>query len=398
MKILIFYEQFSWGGVDKHLEELLNDFIKKKIQIILITNRNNQGFNILKKKIKHKNIKFINFNSYSYSYIHDFLIKKKLEFILYFIAPFQPLILLFTIIRFFKLLKKFKNVKNIFSINGAYPASWANISIIYAAKLLNFKKRVMLVHHEASKPRLVLKLYNWLIDKLLSRCLTDLVCVSKATLSSIKKKRNLNFRLFKSKIIYNDLKIFQKNLSKKLFFNYKKKNFLFGILGRADNYKGHEDVLFAINKMDKFYKKKFKLLIIGENRSKVINNLKNISLNLKISENIIFTGYIKEPSQTIVYNLDAVIMATRDFEGFGYTALEAIKLGKPLITTNVGAIKEFVNPKYVEIINPKNPNQIYFSMKKILNDPNFFKKRAMNYKKLKNDKFLMGENFKKLFI
>ena len=62
---------------------------------------------------------------------------------------------------------------------------------------------------------------------------------------------------------------------------------------------------------------------------------------------------MKEPSQTIVYNLDAVIMATRDFEGFGYTALEAIKLGKPLITTNVGAIKEFVNPKYVEIINPK---------------------------------------------
>ena len=114
-------------------------------------------------------------------------------------------------------------------------------------------------------------------------------------------------------------------------------------MGRADNYKGHKDVLFAINKMDKFYKKKFKLLIIGENRSKVINNLKNISLNLKISENIIFTGYMKEPSQTIVYNLDAVIMATRDFEGFGYTALEAIKLGKPLITTNVGAIKEFVN-------------------------------------------------------
>ena len=31
MKILIFYEQFSWGGVDKHLEELINDFIKKKI-------------------------------------------------------------------------------------------------------------------------------------------------------------------------------------------------------------------------------------------------------------------------------------------------------------------------------------------------------------------------------
>ena len=123
MKILIFYEQFSWGGVDKHLEELLNDFIKKKIQIILITNKNNQGFNILKKKkIKHKNIKFINFNSYSYSYIHDFLIKKKLEFILYFIAPFQPLILLFTIIRFFKLLKKFKNIKNIFFNKWSIPS------------------------------------------------------------------------------------------------------------------------------------------------------------------------------------------------------------------------------------------------------------------------------------
>ena len=181
------------------------------------------------------------------------MIKKKLEFILYFIAPFQPLILLFIIIIFFKLLKKFKNIKNIFSINGAYPASWANISIIYAAKLLNFKKRVMLVHHEASKPRLVLKLYNWLIDKLLSRCLTDLVCVSKATLSSVKEKRNLNFRLFKSKIIYNDLKIFQKNLSKNYFLIIKKIFYLVfwvePIITRATR------MYYLHKKMDKFIKK-----------------------------------------------------------------------------------------------------------------------------------------------
>ena len=34
---------------------------------------------------------------------------------------------------------------------------------------------------------------------------------------------------------------------------------------------------------------------------------------------------------------------------------------------------------------------------KNLNDPNFFKKRAMNYKKLKNDKF-NGETSKNVYI
>ena len=56
MNIIIYYEQFSFGGVDKHLSELVNNWTNKKDSISIVTNKDNKGFqkirNSLKKKLK----------------------------------------------------------------------------------------------------------------------------------------------------------------------------------------------------------------------------------------------------------------------------------------------------------------------------------------------------------
>ena len=91
-------------------------------------------------------------------------------------------------------------------------------------------------------------------------------------------------------------------------------------------------------------------------------------------------------------------MSTRDFEGFGYTALEAIKLGKPLITTDVGAIKEFVDPRYAEIIKPKKVKEFALVISKIISRIKYYKKRALIYKKKYNKKFEMPETYRSVIV
>ena len=188
MKIIIYYEQFSLGGVDKHLKELINNWPNKKDNLTIITNKSNPGFRNIKKFIKKK-INIIYYNSWSYSSVSNFFNEKNLSYINYFTSILQPVFLVFTVLKFINLLKFFNKDCVVLSNNGSYPGSWANIGIILAAKILNFNKRVMLVHHEALPPRPILKVYYRYIDHLLSKSLTDLICVSKVN----KKKQIINF-------------------------------------------------------------------------------------------------------------------------------------------------------------------------------------------------------------
>ena len=396
MNIIIYYEQFSFGGVDRHLSELVNNWTNKKDSISIVTNKDNKGFQKIRNSLKKK-IKVIYFNSYSYSYFMNFLFKNKLSFLRFATYPFQPFFLLFSINRFLYLLKKINKNSVILSSNGSYPGSWANIAILIAAKIYNIKKRILVVHHEASFSRTFSKPYDFFIDRVVSRNLTNLICVSRATLNTIKTRRNLSYQYFKTQIIHNDIKILKKNLKKKLFVTLGKKYFLFGILGRTQAYKGHEDVLHGISHIDPKYRDKIRLVIIGENEFPRIKYLKNLAIKLKIRKNIIFTGYLTEDSQTIINNLDCVVMATRDFEGFGYTALEAIKLGKPLITTNVGAIKEFVSWQYVEVIEPKNVKKFTTSISKMVLNYEFYSNRAKAYMKTNTKKFEMSKLYRLSF-
>ena len=397
MKIIIYYEQFSLGGVDKHLKELIYNWPNKKDNLTIITNKSNPGFRNIKKFIKKK-VNIIYYNSWSYSSVSNFFNEKNLSYINYFTSILQPVFLVFTVLKFINLLKFFNKDCVVLSNNGSYPGSWANIGIILAAKILNFNKRVMLVHHEALPPRPILKVYYRYIDHLLSKSLTDLICVSKATLNTIKKNRHLKFKKFKSKVIYNDLKLNTNHPKIELFKNLKKKFILFGMIGRVEFYKGHEDAIRSLSKINSDLRAKMKLLIIGDYKLKIFKYLKNLSIKLNVNKNIIFTGYIAGSSENLIKNLDVVIIATRDFEGFGYTALEAIKLGKPLISTNVGGLKEFINPDYALVIKPKKVNQLSESIAKVLKNHKIYKIKAEIYKKQISKIFLMSGEFRKVFL
>ena len=54
MKIGILWENFEYGGVTTHLENLLNDKIFSNTDFVIFTNNTNKAKQILKKKLNQK--------------------------------------------------------------------------------------------------------------------------------------------------------------------------------------------------------------------------------------------------------------------------------------------------------------------------------------------------------
>lgn len=402
MKILIFWEQDFYGGVDTHLLELLKTWPEKNDQITILTNQENSAVENIKKTSNElfKFIKIEKFNSYSYNIINFKLRKYKImQYTLYFLNPILFILNLFLLKR---VINKFKDYDVILSNNGGYPASWNCISSIIVAKKIGIKKRFLLIHHESNDFFPFMKWFNQIVDKLVSASVTSILCVSKATRNSLLKKRFLSLSSKRVKVIYNSLKI--KKVNKKKFFNLRKKykiskkKFLIGSISRIEPYKGHFDLIMSISKIDKIFLNNVHFVFIGKGYSNYEIFLKDEVKRLHLSKIITFTGYIKEKSEDLISQLDLLINPTQTFEGYGLSILEAINCKVPVIATNVGAINEVFGEKIINIVPPKNIVKISKKIILFLQKPKIFTRKAeFAYNHFSKNYSPMSNKFRKIF-
>ena len=78
---------------------------------------------------------------------------------------------------------------------------------------------------------------------------------------------------------------------------------------------------------------------------------------------------------------------TRSFEGFGLSIAESIVSEVPVIVTDVGAIREYLNNDLCEIIDPSSPQQIRDGLIKFCDNRETWGLRA------KKAKTYLEENF-----
>ncbi|MEM4993365.1 glycosyltransferase family 4 protein [Priestia sp. SB1] len=125
----------------------------------------------------------------------------------------------------------------------------------------------------------------------------------------------------------------QENSNQVLKLSGNSNNLIF--VGRLSPEKGIQDLLEAWNLVSK--KKNSKLLIIGEGPEK--NRLEK----LYDSENIVFLGK-KNSDEVIIYMKEAkyLIVPSIWYEGFPMTIVEAYSVGTPVISSNIGSLKEVV--------------------------------------------------------
>lgn len=406
MRILIYWEQESWGGVDNHLYELLSSWPSKKDKFVLMVNRGNAGFARLKTQFTSLgNVEYIEVSSYSYNEVNRRLRQQSflrpLRWMLYF---FQPIIFYLTIINLHRHFSQAGSFDLLLADNGAYPAAWGTICALGAAKRANIQSRLMLIHHSSNSPGLMMGLFERYVDRFVTNNATALVCVSNATRNSLLEKRTIDDTQVRLRTIYNGL---ANGLYKpsddviKLRENVSAgdNEYLVGIVARLSQYKGQEDLVLALARLDAKHQSRIQIVFIGSgDPPSEVDHLKSLAANLNIAHRVHFLGYLPGDSRDFISQMDLLLMTTRSFEGFGLTLIEAMSVGTPILATNVGAIPEFVTPEIGKVIPPNSPMHISQQLIDFIENTEIWHQRSSKAKDmLQSRKYNMAKEYEVLF-
>ena len=388
----IVWENFELGGVTTHLVTLLNqkNFINKKIHIL--TNKDNAAIKNLKSSLINQNVKITKFKNLNCIFFDNIIFK-----LLY--NALRPILFFFSIIQFYNLLKKFKKTPMLANCGG-YGNFRSEMAAIIASKLRGNNQNFLLIHHSFFKPRLwnfLIQIINYFIYRIIIR----LIFVSEASKTNILK----NVLFFKNKkknlVIYNGLE--EKPLKKKFLqiFKTKKKLLKIGVLSRVEKIKGHEQIISSVEKMSELNRSKIKIYFIGSGKKSYVEYLKRKIKSINLSENFKFCGYLREESNLILSHFDLTLSMNQDFEGFGYSHVEALSLNIPSFVSNVGAAEEIFGGKNILLLEKNDDLVLKKKIEEFIRDSSNFKKETKKIRSRIKKKFnakLMSDKFFSILI
>lgn len=129
-----------------------------------------------------------------------------------------------------------------------------------------------------------------------------------------------------------------------------------GRLASQERYKGFDEVIEILPELLKRLPT-IKYLIVGDGPDRP--RLESKARALRLSNKIVFTGYIRESEKEAHYNLaDAFVMPSMG-EGFGIVLIEAAACGVPVVGSRVDGSREaLLDGRLGQLVNPRNPNEL----------------------------------------
>ena len=109
-----------------------------------------------------------------------------------------------------------------------------------------------------------------------------------------------------------------------------------------------------------------KLVLCGGKGWYYDNILRKIR-ELKIENEIIFTGYVPDDDLPLLYNAAELFVYPSLYEGFGLPVLEAMSCGCPVVTSNVSSLPEIVGNAGI-LVDPLDVEDLAQTMLKVLKD------------------------------
>lgn len=187
---------------------------------------------------------------------------------------------------------------------------------------------------------------------------------------SKKTKQDLNsiLKIPEHKIIVIYPGIDTNRFHKKRWKQNKIKTILY--LGGLIKRKGIYETIYAFEKLCK--KRRDARLLIGGGGNE-LDKLKAEVNRLKINNLVSFLGFVDEKNIVNIYHRADLFVYPSKYEGFGYTPLEAMACGIPVVTANSSSIPEVVEDVAIKV-NPYNSNDIYLKINMVLDDINLQKK------------------------
>jgi glycosyltransferase involved in cell wall biosynthesis len=374
MKILIIntlYAPYKIGGAEKSIQSLAESFVKKNVEVMVLTlgteNKRTILNGVIVEKVKIENT-YWPFGAEGKSSVQKLLWHiKDVENIKYdkiiteLLVDFKPGIL-FTnnltgfSVRSWELAKK-HGVKRVHTLRDYY---------LQCPKLTKYKNK-----QNCNKQCVDCKILS-LQKKRHSNKVNAVVGISYYILEN--HISNGYFSNGIQRVIYNG---FSFNKIKESI-KEKKKGLVFGYIGQINQSKGIEFLLSSFKSLEG--NKDWKLVIAGKRDNKYIENLKKINN----SNNITYIGYID--SNEFFKNIDVLIVPSLWQEPFGRVVLEGLINKKIVLGSKTGGINELLSNNKDFIFTP-NTNELSFILEKLLSTNDFAQKFNFNDEFL--DRFLI---------
>ena len=140
-----------------------------------------------------------------------------------------------------------------------------------------------------------------------------------------------------------------------------------GVVGRLRSEKGHSVLLKAFGDIVKILPNSV-LLIVGDGPDRV--NLEEMAKELGIHGHVKWLGQRVPEEVHELYSIMDIVAVPSLFEGFGFTAAEAMAVGKPVVASNVEGLSEIVQHGVNGLlVPPGDKNALSGSTIQLLSDP-----------------------------
>lgn len=211
------------------------------------------------------------------------------------------------------------------------------------------------------------------------KCSDKVIAITDFTKKDLEENYNAKnvVRIYVPVDIVNEEFIDFKQLEKK--YNINKNEYYYTICSTYP----HKNLMTLLNMMEEIGKHKNipqKLLISGVKgyqQEKLVSELKEKNLDKKV----VFTGFVSnEERNTLLKNANAFLFPSI-FEGFGMPPIEAMHLGKRVITTKCASLPEVTQNKCFYVEDPFDTKEWIKAIESIQKEP----EKAINFKEYKVD-------------
>ncbi|MHC4640591.1 MAG: glycosyltransferase family 4 protein [Planctomycetota bacterium] len=156
---------------------------------------------------------------------------------------------------------------------------------------------------------------------------------------------------------------------------YSSRNYTFAIVGVTSPNKGQDQALRAVAELRKDFSN-IRLLVVGSDAKGYTNKLKELAVELNVSERVDFLGYMSNPLEAYKAS-DAVLMCSKH-EAMGRVTAEAMAAARPVIGYNSGATPEIIDNEVTGIIYDGGHQKLAQCMKRFIEEPRWAQQLGIN--------------------
>ena len=122
----------------------------------------------------------------------------------------------------------------------------------------------------------------------------------------------------------------------------------------------------------------YRLLVVGRGDQKYTQELKSLTLKLKLQQSVKFTGFITENLKVLLLKKAKIVMIPSLREGWNLVATEAMSCGCVPVAYDVPGLKDAIKSDKTGILTDTNPESLANSAIKLLYDEKLRSKLAKN--------------------